>query len=76
MAIELTEVQRVRLIKARGEMTQQELAERLDVSQAYVSQVESGSKQPSGPFVSSWGEAVGIAMTVLPRRVMFSRNGR
>lgn len=73
MSIELTLQQRNKLIDARGKVTQTELASALNLTQAYISQVESGKKRPSGLRIAAWCEILGLRVTVLPRRMVFNR---
>lgn len=46
-------------------MSQNDLAERTNLSAAYISLIESGKKQPTIPTLDSIAEALGLSLDVL-----------
>lgn len=50
----------LRLIRIFHDMQQQELADRLGLSKSYVSELESGKKNPSMEVIQKYSEAFGI----------------
>jgi SOS-response transcriptional repressor LexA len=57
--------ERIRFHRRRLGLTQATLASRADIQQAYLSQIERGRRQPSGPLLFSLAEALQIPPGVL-----------
>ncbi len=57
----------LRLIRVFHDMKQQELADRLDLSKSYVSELESGKKAPSLDVIQKYSDAFGLP----PSSIMF-----
>jgi transcriptional regulator with XRE-family HTH domain len=57
------------LVRARQQanLTQQNLAEALQVSQPYIAQIERGSKPVSLSFLVRYADAVGVSVQITPR---------
>lgn len=63
-AIQLTKRQLAKLRRARGDMTQAALGERLGVTSQYITQLEKGNKRPSEEMLKRWARAVGLNVTI------------
>jgi transcriptional regulator with XRE-family HTH domain len=50
---------RVKLARTKRYITQAELAARVEVAQAYLSQIETGDRKPSDDLVDAIGHAMG-----------------
>ncbi len=61
----------LRLIRVFHDLKQQELAERLELSKSYVSELESGKKVPSMDVVQKYSDAFGIPASSI---LFFSEN--
>jgi len=54
---------RVKLARIERQITQAQLAARAEMSQAYLSQIESGDRTPSDEMVEALGHAMGCDLT-------------
>lgn len=61
----------LRLIRTFHDMSQRELARELDVSNSYLSEIESNKKQPSLDFVEKYSAIFGIPVSSI---MFFSEN--
>ena len=50
---------RIKLARTKRHITQAQLANRAELSQSYLSQIESGERTPSDELVDSLGRALG-----------------
>jgi transcriptional regulator with XRE-family HTH domain len=55
--------QALKLIRIFHDLTQKELAERLEISKSYLSEIESGKKTPSLEIISGYSEQFNIPMS-------------
>lgn len=55
--------QALRLIRIFHDLTQKELAEHLEISKSYLSEIESGKKTPSLEIISGYSEQFNIPMS-------------
>ena len=53
---------RIKLARVKRHVTQADLAQRAELSQAYLSQIENGDRTPSAEVVESIGRALGCDM--------------
>jgi transcriptional regulator with XRE-family HTH domain len=51
---------RIKMARLEHRVTQVELAHRADLSQAYLSQIETGERTPSDDLVEAIGQALGV----------------
>jgi transcriptional regulator with XRE-family HTH domain len=61
----------LRLIRIFNDLTQKELAEKLDLSKSYISEIESGKKTPTLKLLSSYSELFDIPVSSI---LFFSEN--
>lgn len=57
--------QRVRRLRKHRRLTQTQLAEKLGVTPAYISQIETGIRQPSLSLLNHLGDILGVAVSYL-----------
>lgn len=55
----------LRLLRIANDFTMSELARELDVSQPYISQIESGKKKPSEELIDKYARALGVKKSII-----------
>ncbi len=59
---------RIRTLRRKGGWTQVELAERLGVDRSYLSEIETGKKDPSLRVLKTLADGFGLSLSQLLRR--------
>ena len=70
----LTMGDRIKETRKKARLTQEHLAERLDVSVEFVSQIERGLKMPSMPLFIKMIEVLNVSADYLLRETVSTRN--
>ncbi|WP_051331005.1 helix-turn-helix domain-containing protein [Aneurinibacillus terranovensis] len=58
-------MKKVRMVRNSKDMTQNELAEKAEIAQAYLSEIETGKTIPSIPVLKRIAQALGVTVAEL-----------
>lgn len=61
----------LRLMRVFHDLSQKDLAEKLDISKSYLSEIESGKKQPTLPLLERYSQVFNVPVSSI---IFFSEN--